>query len=178
MSESLMGLKMNPGLQEAYNKATATGLRLTSSFRPGSVGPSGKADSHSKGMAMDFAGSGAAMGMFAEWAKKSGLFTEVLYQTAGHYDHVHVGWEQGKHQAGKIYVGDHTLIDQVKTALDTGDFQTVGGKAGSGAASGGDKAGVATSIFGGIIRTVLAVLCVGIAVYFFIRAFPNLKINI
>lgn len=175
---STMGLKFNEKLQEAYNKAIATGLRFTSGYRPGSTGPKGKPDSHSQGMAMDFAGNPAQMKLFSEWAKTSGLFTEVLYQTAGHYDHVHVGWEQGKHQAGKVYVGDGMLIDQIKGALGTGDFQTVSGGAGGSTANSGDKAGMLTNVFNGTMRAVLSVLCIGIAVYFFMRAFPNLKINI
>ncbi|HDR7881803.1 TPA: hypothetical protein QCY11_003950 [Bacillus cytotoxicus] len=161
------GLKLNDQLQDAYQKAIASGLRLTSGYRPGSVGPKGKPDSHSQGMAMDFAGNPAQMAIFAEWAKKSGLFTEVLYKTAGHYDHVHVGWQEGKHPAGKIYVGDHTLIDRVGRA--GGTLQTVG------TATGGDKAGLASSLFNSIFRVLMIVICLIGGVYFFMNAFPQMK---
>lgn len=166
------GLKLNERLQEAYNKATGSGLRLTSGYRPGSTGPSGKPDSHSQGMAMDFAGNAGQMKLFAEWAKKSGLFTEVLYETAGHYDHVHVGWQEGKHQAGKTYVGDHKLIDRVGGGA-LGDLQTVGGA--TGGTSGGDKAGLATSLFNGIFRVLMIIICLIGGVYFFMNAFPQMK---
>lgn len=169
---STNGLKLNSQLQEAYNKAISSGLRFTSGFRAGSKGPSGRPDSHSQGMAMDFAGNPAQMAVFAEWAKKSGLFTEVLYQTAGHYDHVHVGWQEGKHQAGKVYVGDGTLIDRVGGGA-LGDLQTVGG--GTGGTSSGDKAGLATSLFNGIFRVVMIVICLIGGVYFFMNAFPQMK---
>lgn len=172
---STNGLKLNAQLQEAYNKAIASGLRFTSGFRAGSTGPKGKPDSHSQGMAMDFAGSSVQMKLFADWAKKSGLFTEVLYQTAGHYDHVHVGWQEGKHQAGKVYVGDGTLIDRVGGGAG-GDLQTVGGAGGSaGGSTGGDKAGIATSLFNGIFRVIMIVICLIGGVYFFMNAFPQMK---
>ncbi|TSI12475.1 hypothetical protein FOT98_18300 [Bacillus sp. HY001] len=166
------GLKLNERLQDAYNKATGTGLRLTSGFRAGSTGPSGKPDSHSQGMAMDFAGNAGQMKLFAEWAKKTGLFTEVLYETAGHYDHVHVGWQEGKHQAGKTYVGDKTLIDRPSSGA-LGDLQTVGGA--TGGTSGGDKAGIATSLFNGIFRVLMIIICLIGGVYFFMNAFPEMK---
>ena len=166
------GLQLNSKLQEAYNKAVAAGLRLTSGFRPGSKGPSGKADSHSAGMAMDFAGSKEQMKQFSNWAKMSGLFTEVLYETAGHYDHVHVGWQEGKHQAGKTYVGDHTLIDRAGGGA-LGDLQTVGDT--SGGAPSGDKAGFMSSLFTGIFRVVMIVICLIGGVYFIMNAFPQMK---
>ncbi|MEK5046143.1 hypothetical protein [Bacillus sp. FSL L8-0637] len=166
------GLKLNSQLQEAYNKAIASGLRFTSGFRSGSTGPSGKPDSHSQGMAMDFAGNPSQMKLFAEWAKKTGLFTEVLYETAGHYDHVHVGWQEGKHQTGKTYVGDHKLIDRVGDGA-LGDLQTVGNT--SGGVSSGDKAGLATSLFNGIFRVLMIIICLIGGVYFFMNAFPQMK---
>ncbi|CKE75869.1 Peptidase M15 [Streptococcus pneumoniae] len=169
---STNGLKLNDKLQEAYNKAIGSGLRFTSGFRAGSVGPKGKPDSHSQGMAMDFAGNPAQMAVFAEWAKKSGLFTEVLYKTAGHYDHVHVGWQEGKHQAGKVYVGDGTLIDRVGGGA-SGNLQTVGDT--SAPAGGGDKAGFVSSLFNGIFRVLMIVICLIGGVYFFMNAFPQMK---
>ncbi|MDR5048282.1 hypothetical protein FNE59_22700, partial [Bacillus thuringiensis] len=161
----LQGLKLNDKLKQVYDKALSLGLRFTSGYRPGSTGPSGRPDSHSQGMAMDFAGSKDKMDEFAKWAKTSPLFTEVLWQTAGHYDHVHVGWQEGKHQAGKMYVGDKTLIDR-----PTGDG---GGALSTGTASPNSDKGFITSAFMGIIRAVMILVFLIIAVYFFFQAFPD-----
>ncbi|MEJ9263471.1 hypothetical protein P4517_33405, partial [Bacillus thuringiensis] len=156
--------------KQVYDKALSLGLRFTSGYRPGSTGPSGRPDSHSQGMAMDFAGSKDKMDEFAKWAKTSPLFTEVLWQTAGHYDHVHVGWQEGKHQAGKMYVGDKTLIDR-----PTGDG---GGALSTGTASPNSDKGFITSAFMGIIRAVMILVFLIIAVYFFFQAFPDMKVKL
>lgn len=166
----LQGLKLNDKLKQVYDKALSLGLRFTSGYRPGSTGPSGRPDSHSQGMAMDFAGSKDKMDEFAKWAKTSPLFTEVLWQTAGHYDHVHVGWQEGKHQAGKMYVGDKTLIDR-----PTGDG---GGALSTGTASPNSDKGFITSAFMGIIRAVMIIVFLIIAVYFFFQAFPDIKVKV
>lgn len=166
----LQGLKLNDKLKQVYDKALSLGLRFTSGYRPGSTGPSGRPDSHSQGMAMDFAGSKDKMDEFAKWAKTSPLFTEVLWQTAGHYDHVHVGWQEGKHQAGKMYVGDKTLIDR-----PTGDG---GGALSTGTASPNSDKGFITSAFMGIIRAVMILVFLIIAVYFFFQAFPDMKVKV
>ncbi|MRB31284.1 hypothetical protein GH891_32525, partial [Bacillus thuringiensis] len=162
----LQGLKLNDKLKQVYDKALSLGLRFTSGYRPGSTGPSGRPDSHSQGMAMDFAGSKDKMDEFAKWAKTSPLFTEVLWQTAGHFDHVHVGWQEGKHQAGKMYVGDKTLTDR-----PTGDG---GGALSTGTASPNSDKGFITSAFMGIIRAVMILVFLIIAVYFFFQAFPDM----
>ncbi|MDR4204784.1 hypothetical protein FO513_20905 [Bacillus subtilis subsp. spizizenii ATCC 6633 = JCM 2499] len=157
-------------MKQVYDKTLSLGLRFTSGYRPGSTGPSGRPDSHSQGMAMDFAGSKDKMDEFAKWAKTSPLFTEVLWQTAGHYDHVHVGWQEGKHQAGKMYVGDKTLIDR-----PTGD----GGAAlSTGTASPNSDKGFITSASMGIIRAVMILVFLIIAVYFFFQAFPDMKVKL
>lgn len=166
----IQGLKLNDKLKQVYDKALSLGLRFTSGYRPGSTGPSGRPDSHSQGMAMDFAGSKDKMDEFAKWAKTSPLFTEVLWQTAGHYDHVHVGWQEGKHQAGKMYVGDKTLIDR-----PTGDG---GGALSTGTASPNSDKGFITSAFMGIIRAVMIIVFLIIAVYFFFQAFPDIKVKV
>ncbi|HFN6681873.1 TPA: hypothetical protein ACHGJG_005129 [Escherichia coli] len=166
----LQGLKLNDKLKQVYDKALSLGLRFTSGYRPGSTGPSGRPDSHSQGMAMDFAGSKDKMDEFAKWAKTSPLFTEVLWQTAGHYDHVHVGWQEGKHQAGKMYVGDKTLIDR-----PTGDG---GGALSTGTASPNSDKGFITSAFMGIIRAVMIIVFLIVAVYFFFQAFPDIKVKV
>lgn len=167
----IQGLKLNDKLKQVYDKALSLGLRFTSGYRPGSTGPSGRPDSHSQGMAMDFAGSKDKMDEFAKWAKTSPLFTEVLWQTAGHFDHVHVGWQEGKHQAGKMYVGDKTLIDR-----PTGD--SGGALSGSGTASPNSDKGFITSAFVGIIRAVMILVFLIIAVYFFFQAFPDMKVKV
>ncbi|MCU5489786.1 hypothetical protein COJ78_31050 [Bacillus thuringiensis] len=166
----IQGLKLNDKLKQVYDKALSLGLRFTSGYRPGSTGPSGRPDSHSQGMAMDFAGSKDKMDEFAKWAKTSPLFTEVLWQTAGHFDHVHVGWQEGKHQAGKMYVGDKTLIDR-----PTGDG---GGALSTGTASPNSDKGFITSAFMGIIRAVMILVFLIIAVYFFFQAFPDIKVKV
>ncbi|MDA2130546.1 hypothetical protein PDM92_31175 [Bacillus cereus] len=166
----LQGLKLNDKLKQVYDKALSLGLRFTSGYRPGSTGPSGRPDSHSQGMAMDFAGSKDKMDEFAKWAKTSPLFTEVLWQTAGHFDHVHVGWQEGKHQAGKMYVGDKTLIDR-----PTGDG---GGAISTGTASPNSDKGFITSAFMGIIRAVMIIVFLIVAVYFFFQAFPDIKVKV
>lgn len=166
----IQGLKLNDKLKQVYDKALSLGLRFTSGYRPGSTGPSGRPDSHSQGMAMDFAGSKDKMDEFAKWAKTSPLFTEVLWQTAGHFDHVHVGWQEGKHQAGKMYVGDKTLIDR-----PTGDG---GGALSTGTASPNSDKGFITSAFMGIIRAVMILVFLIIAVYFFFQAFPDMKVKL
>ncbi|MCU5409105.1 hypothetical protein OCA16_32000 [Bacillus cereus] len=119
---------------------------------------------------MDFAGSKDKMDEFAKWAKTSPLFTEVLWQTAGHFDHVHVGWQEGKHQAGKMYVGDKTLIDR-----PTGDG---GGALSTGTASPNSDKGFITSAFVGIVRAVMILVFLIVAVYFFFQAFPDIKVKV
>ncbi|EOQ01061.1 hypothetical protein [Bacillus cereus] len=166
----LQGLKLNDKLKQVYEKALSLGLRFTSGYRPGSTGPSGRPDSHSQGMAMDFAGSKDKMNEFASWAKTSPLFTEVLWQTAGHYDHVHVGWQEGKHQAGKMYVGDKTLIDR-----PTGDG---GGALSTGASSPSSDKSWITGAFTGTVRAIVIMMFLILAVYFFMRAFPDMKLKL
>ncbi|MCU5087549.1 D-Ala-D-Ala carboxypeptidase family metallohydrolase [Bacillus cereus] len=166
----IQGLKLNEKLKQVYEKALSSGLRFTSGYRQGSTGPSGRPDSHSQGMAMDFAGTKQQMDEFAKWAKTSPLFTEVLWQTAGHYDHVHVGWQEGKHQAGKMYVGDKTLIDR-----PTGDG---GGDLTVGTASPSSDKGFIGSAFTGIVRAVTLIVFLIIAVYFLFQAFPQIKVKL
>ena len=80
---------------EAARKAEELGLTITSGWRSqeqnAAVGGI-KGSDHTKGAAYDVAGPQSAMDAFAEWAKNSGLFDYTLWQTEGHYDHVHVSW--------------------------------------------------------------------------------------
>lgn len=167
----MAGLQLTDALQKAQDYAKSLGLQLTSGFRQGSTGPSGKPDSHSKGMAMDFSGSKDQMSAYADWAKKSGYFTEVLYNTADHYDHVHVGWETGKHQDGMMYVGDHTLIPIPKAGAD------VPSGTATNRGSSTDK-GMIGKAFTGIIRAVILIVFLILAIYFLFQAFPDLKVSI
>lgn len=79
----------------AAQMAQQMGLRVTSTTRTPEenkrVGGHPKS-SHLTGKAMDIAGSKAQMDAYANWARNSGLFKNVLWQVPGHYDHVHVDW--------------------------------------------------------------------------------------
>lgn len=89
------GLKLTDSARSAIEKAQALGLKITSGYRTAEhdkrVGGTGKGY-HVLGQALDVAGSKSAMDQFAKWAKGSGKFRTVLWQVAGHYDHVHVSW--------------------------------------------------------------------------------------
>lgn len=91
-----MSVKHTSASNKALDIAKDYGLRLTSSYRSPEhnkkVGGS-PTSYHTRGQAYDFAGSAAQMDKFANWAKKSGLFVEVLWKVKGHYDHVHVAWK-------------------------------------------------------------------------------------
>lgn len=87
--------KMTSAAKKAIDKAKELNLRITSTYRSPeeSVRVGGTAtDYHTKGQALDVAGTASNMDKFAKWAKGSGLFRSVLWQVAGHYNHVHVSW--------------------------------------------------------------------------------------
>lgn len=87
--------KMTSAAKKAIDKSKELGLRITSTYRTPSesVRVGGTAtDYHTKGQALDVAGSVTNMDKFAKWAKSSGLFRSVLWQVEGHYNHVHVSW--------------------------------------------------------------------------------------
>jgi hypothetical protein len=98
----------------ALEKAKEMGLRLTSSYRTPEhdkrVGGSGHGD-HVQGEAYDFAGAYARMEQFAEWAHKSGMFSQVIFKDkdyrtgrhiGGHQDHVHVAWDSKKNPSASV----------------------------------------------------------------------------
>lgn len=89
------GLKRTKAANAAIQKAAELGLTITSAYRSPAkdkaVGGTGRGY-HTLGQALDVAGSKAAMDKFAAWAKQSKMFRSVLWQVAGHYDHVHVSW--------------------------------------------------------------------------------------
>lgn len=154
------GIQTGTASSTALQYAESMGLTITSGFRdPGknaSVG-GGSKSMHTTGTAYDFAGSPSQMKSFASWAKETGLYTEVLYEVDDHYDHVHIGWGEGKHADGKTFVGNGTLIDR-------GEGQGV---------TGSDIVGGNTDgLFASIVRTALIGLCLFFAVMFFLKAFP------
>lgn len=164
MTIEYKGMEATPG-SVAMQQAKQQGLRFTSGFRTKEeemkLGGSTKS-MHLSGKAYDFAGSKSAMKSFSSWAKASGLFTEVLYETDGHYDHVHVGWATGKHPDGKTYVGDHTLIDKKPGKVSDSAHSLPGVTGGS----------FTENIFSNTVRVVLIGLCLVVGVVFFLKAFP------
>ncbi|MGM2720576.1 hypothetical protein ACS2Q6_29400, partial [Bacillus cereus group sp. Bce031] len=82
----------------------------------------------------------------------------------------HVGWQEGKHQAGKMYVGDKTLIGR-----PTGDR---GGVLSTGTVSPNSDKGFITSACVGIVRAVMILVFLIVAVYFFFQAFPDIKVKV
>lgn len=96
MANKLAGLKLTRAANAAIAKADEMGLTITSGYRSPekdkAVGGTGKGY-HTLGQALDVAGTKAKMDSYAKWAKQSGLFRSVLWQVAGHYDHVHVSWD-------------------------------------------------------------------------------------
>lgn len=91
----LDGLKRTKAANAAIQKASEFGLTITSGYRSSqkdiAVGGTGRGY-HVLGQALDVAGNWNKMDQFAKWAKGSGMFRSVLWQVAGHYDHVHVSW--------------------------------------------------------------------------------------
>lgn len=101
-------LRHTTASRAAEKKAKELGLTLTSGYRSPAkdkaVGGSGHGD-HTQGEAMDFAGSWKAMEQLAEWAHRSGMFTQVIFKDrdyrtgrtiGGHMDHVHLAWDSKK----------------------------------------------------------------------------------
>jgi hypothetical protein len=84
--------------QLALQKASELGLTITSGWRSKehNAREGGAPNSfHLYGQAYDLTGDQTKMREFATWAKKTGFFAEVLYESKGHYDHVHVAWRPG-----------------------------------------------------------------------------------
>jgi peptidoglycan hydrolase-like protein with peptidoglycan-binding domain len=102
MASYSQNIKVTSASRYAEQQAKKLGLTLTSAWRSPAkdraVGGTGTGY-HTLGQAYDLAGSWRAMDMFAKACKESGLFRSVLWQVAGHYDHVHVSW----HATGTSY---------------------------------------------------------------------------
>jgi LysM repeat protein len=95
MGTSLDGLILTNAGKQAVSKAQELGLRITSTTRTPhedkAVGGTGSGD-HTRGLALDVAGTYAQMDKYAKWAKNSGLYRWIGWQVEGHYNHVHVSW--------------------------------------------------------------------------------------
>lgn len=107
-------LVMTKAAKQAIAKAKEMGLTITSAYRSSAedkrVGGTGTGD-HTKGLALDVAGSVSKMNAYAKWAKESKLFRIVLWQVADHYDHVHVAWvNDGSKSDGTLSFGDSGLL--------------------------------------------------------------------
>ena len=104
------------GWARASSAASALGLRLTSSSRPGArTAGNGMVSLHAQGRARDYAGSASAMRSFFNTMDAAPYPTELLYSPMGsrnlhrsgrryantgatlrnHYSHVHVGFAKG-----------------------------------------------------------------------------------
>lgn len=98
---------------QAAIKAMELGLTITSGFRSeeenAQVGGASNSD-HLTGTAFDVAGNQSAMDEFATWAKNSGLFDYTLWQTEGHYDHVHVSWKEDGSKADTTKTGQSSKV--------------------------------------------------------------------
>lgn len=96
MAVATYNIKETAASQKALQKAKELGLTLTSGYRSPeknkAVGGS-PTSNHLKGQAYDFAGSYKAMDDFAKWARGTGMYSEVIWQSKGHYDHVHIAWK-------------------------------------------------------------------------------------
>lgn len=166
------GIKQSNSSKEALSIAQQWGLILTSGYRSpsknASIGGS-KTSFHQQGLAYDFAGTPSQMQKFAEWAKTSGLFSEVIYNNSDHKDHVHVGW------------GKKTPYFDVKNSSSVGNASKLGEVGGGGVTStptSGGGSGLFGSFFSGevvtaIIRVTSIIILIIFGGVFILQAFPN-----
>ncbi|WP_025907158.1 D-Ala-D-Ala carboxypeptidase family metallohydrolase [Priestia flexa] len=166
VDKATYGIKQNNSSKTAIDIAKQYGLTLTSGYRSpsknASIGGS-KTSFHTHGLAYDFAGTPSQMQKFAEWAKTSGLYSEVIYNNGDHKDHVHVGW------------GEKTPYYDVKNSSSTGSFNGVDAVSTEGTTTSDSSTGgsVFGSMLGGIIRVSSIIILIIFAVVFFLMAFPN-----
>jgi peptidoglycan hydrolase-like protein with peptidoglycan-binding domain len=123
MAESLSNVNLTAGAKKCIEQARKLNLTLTSGYRSPAddkrVGGTGHGD-HTKGIALDFAGSVKNMDSFAKWCKanqKALGLRVVLWQVADHYDHVHIAWYKGAE--------DTTPADGIVQKGDTGGLVKV-----------------------------------------------------
>lgn len=112
MGKESYNIKKTYASNMALRKAKELGLRLTSGYRSPAldkkVGGTGRGD-HVDGEAYDFAGNFSDMEKLAEWAHRSGMFTQVIFKNKdyrsgryipAHMDHVHIAWDGSKSTYG------------------------------------------------------------------------------
>jgi hypothetical protein len=146
-------MKITDATLEAQKKAMEYGLTITSGYRSpeGNAAVGGmKGSAHTEGRALDVAGTKADMDRFAKWAKNSGLFDVVLWQTPGHYDHVHIDWP-----------ADGSVKEGGTGAGAQGEISSIEGYAGE-------------LVFGVIRLSLIAILAI-FAIIFFFSAFPAVQ---
>jgi Peptidase M15 len=165
VDKATYGIKQNNSSKTAIDIAKQYGLTLTSGYRSpsknASIGGS-KTSFHQRGYAYDFAGTPSQMQKFAEWAKTSGLYSEVIYNNGDHADHVHVGW------------GEKTPYYDVKNSSSSGKFNGVGAVSTEGTTGETSSSGFGFgSMLGGIIRVSSIIIIIIFAFVFFMMAFPN-----
>jgi len=159
------GIKQNNSSKTAIDIAKQYGLTLTSGYRSpsknSSIGGS-KTSFHMQGYAYDFAGTTTQMQKFAEWAKTSGLYSEVIYNNSDHKDHVHVGW------------GEKTPYYDVKNSSSKGSADKLGAVTSDGTTVSSSTGGGGFGQFlGGAIRVSSIIIIVIFAFVFLLMAFPN-----
>jgi hypothetical protein len=68
---------------------------------------------HITGFAVDFAGIMSKMDALASFARQllGKVFTQVLWQVADHFDHVHIGWLHKRH-GGRVRPGEPTIVGE------------------------------------------------------------------
>jgi hypothetical protein len=163
MAVAYEGLDSSKQAQLALQYANQMGLKFTSGKRSlseeMSLAGGSKTSMHLSGQAFDFSGAASAMKSFSNWAKASGLFTEVLDEG----NHIHVGWATGKHAAGKTYVGNHTYIDQKGGVVDTSTSETTSTE---------PTQNTAEKIFSSTVKVLLVLGFIILGIVFLSQSFP------
>ncbi len=86
---------MRPEAQQWTRRALGQfqGIRFSSGFRDPAhnarIGGA-KNSKHMSGLATDFSGPNATLDKLAAWGRQQGF--KVIWQSPGHYDHVHISW--------------------------------------------------------------------------------------
>jgi len=130
------GTGYNYNMLDDNNILNDANLRITSKVRKGAITKSGNLSYHAIGQAADIAASrkGAFadpveqenLSKFAKWAANSGNFTEVLWNTPGHENHVHIAWNKVK--GGDIGNTDIHARTGISGMLMSEGFMQIGDK--------------------------------------------------
>lgn len=165
---------------KAMEKATELGLTNTSGWRSkkeeaslagGSSNSMHTMGSASNPYAYDFAGSQTAMKALADWAVDSGLFTEVIYNSPGHYNHVHLGWATGKHETPYYYVNGQKFTGE-SNLDENGEAQTSGVTR---TWEENSSQGIAQNILQNVTTVLLVVFFIVVGAAFFLKVFPKVE---